>query len=145
MPPEQTRAGHRRFYPLYHFIVVPILVANFIARIVYAYRYPSKLNYWEILIALVLVLFALVARIMTLSVQDRVIRLEETLRLQRCLPDELRGRIGELSTGQLIGMRFCSDAELPELTRTVLDDKVYGREDIKKRIKSWRPDVAPRA
>jgi hypothetical protein len=145
MPPEQSLSSHRRFYPLYHFLIIPILGVNFIARIVYAYRYRSKLNYWEIVIALVLVLFALVARIMTLRVQDRLIRLEETLRLQRCLPDDLRGRIGELSTGQLIGMRFCSDAELPELTRAVLDDKVYGREDIKKRIKSWRPDVAPRA
>ena len=78
---------------------------------------------------------------MATTAQDRIIRLEETLRLQRCLPPELRSRIGELSTGQLIGLRFCSDEEVSELTRAVLNGELRGREEIKRRVRSWRPDT----
>jgi hypothetical protein len=79
---------------------------------------------------------------MVLTVQDRLIRLEETLRLQRCLPDDLRGRVGELSRGQLIALRFCGDeAELAGLTRSVLGGQLTGSDDIKKSIKMWRTDT----
>ena len=79
---------------------------------------------------------------MALAVQDRLIRLEMMLRLQRCLPDDLRGRIGELSSGQLISLRFCDDdAELSGLTRSVLNGDLKSRNDIKKSIKTWRPDT----
>ncbi|HEY8133949.1 MAG TPA: DUF6526 family protein, partial [Thermoanaerobaculia bacterium] len=84
---------------------------------------------------------AVATRNMATTAQDRIIRLEETLRLQRCLPADLRGRIGELTPGQLIGLRFCSDEEVAELTRAVLGGELRGREDIKKRIKTWRPDT----
>jgi hypothetical protein len=73
-------------------------------------------------------------------VQDRVIRLEMTNRLERILPADLRARIGELSPGQLIALRFASDAELPELTRVVLTEGLRGRNDIKKKIRDWQPD-----
>ncbi len=148
MPPEgaQNFSSHRRWFPLYHFVAVPILTINLLVRLIYVWRHPgARLNWWEVVVAISLVCFVLAARVMTLNVQDRLIRLEETLRLQRCLPDELRGRVGELSFGQLIALRFCADEELPELTRAVLTEPIHGREDIKKRIRNWRGDPGRRA
>jgi hypothetical protein len=73
-------------------------------------------------------------------VQDRVIRLEEQLRMQRLLPDGLKSRIGEFTTPQLVALRFASDAELPALARRVLDEKLTRKRDIKALIQTWRPD-----
>jgi hypothetical protein len=139
----QSYATHRRFFPPFHFIAVPLLVINLIIRIVYAILHRgARLVWWEIVFAFALVCLALAARRMVLMVQDRLIRLEETLRLQRCLPDDLRGRVGELSSGQLIALRFCGDeAEVAGLTRSVLSGQLTSREDIKKNIKTWRPDT----
>ena len=137
----QSYATHRRFFPLFHFFAIPLLFINLIVRIVYAWMHRgARLVWWEIAVALALLAVAFASRIMVLTVQDRLITLEETTRLQRCLPDELRGRIGDLSKGQLIALRFCGDAELPDLARSVLDGKLKGREEIKKQIKTWRPD-----
>jgi hypothetical protein len=139
----QSFATHRRFVPLYHFITIPLLAINVIIRIVYAIMHRgARLVWWEIVFALALLFLALLARTMVLAVQDRLIRLEETLRLQRCLPEDLRGRIGELSSSQLIGLRFCGDdAELAGLVRSAVSGELKGREDIKKLIKTWRSDT----
>jgi Family of unknown function (DUF6526) len=137
----QSFATHRRFFPLFHFFAIPILTINVIIRVVYAWMHRgARLVWWEIVVALALLGLAFAARIMVLAVQDRLIKLEETLRLQRCLPDDLRGRVGELSSGQLIALRFCCDDELAGLTRSVLDGKLKSRDEIKKQIKTWRPD-----
>src|SRR5436305_7656640 len=138
----QSYSTHRRFFPLFHFFAIPLLVINLIIRVIYAWMHRgARLVWWEIAVAVALLAVAFASRIMVLTVQDRLIKLEETLRLQRCLPDDLRGRIGELSNGQLVSLRFCDDAELPGLTRSVLDGKLKGREEIKKQIKTWRPDT----
>jgi hypothetical protein len=100
----------------------------------------ARLVWWEIAVALALLAVAFASRVMALTVQDRLIRLEETLRLQRCLPDDLRGRIGELSNGQLVSLRFCGDDEVAGLTRSVLEGKLKTRNEIKQQIKTWRPD-----
>jgi len=142
----QSYATHRRFLPLYHFVLIPLLGINLIVRIVYAVRHAgARLNWWEVVVALALLLFALLARFMTLRVQDRIIALEESIRLARCLPDDLRARLGELRTRHLIALRFCDDAEVADLTRAVLNGEAQTPGDIKKRIKTWRPDVRPRA
>jgi hypothetical protein len=139
----QTFSTHRRFFPLFHFTAIPLLVINLIVRIIYAYRHwPARMALWEIVVAVALLCVAFASRVMVLTVQDRLIRLEETTRLQRCLPDDLRSRIGELSSGQLISLRFCGDeAELVNLTRSVLNGELKTRNDIKKSIKTWRPDT----
>jgi hypothetical protein len=139
----QSFATHRRFFPLYHFFAIPLLAINLIIRIVYAWMHRgARLVWWEIVFALALLALGLSARVMVLTVQDRLIRLEEMTRLQRCLPDDLRARIGELSPSQLIALRFCGDeGELTGLTRSILDGKLKGREEIKKQIKTWRPDT----
>jgi Family of unknown function (DUF6526) len=140
----QSYANHRQYVPIFHFVTLPILLLNVIVRIVYAIMHlRARLVWWEIIVAIALLLLALATRAMVIAVQDRLIRLEETLRLQRVLPDDLRGRLGELSTGQLIALRFCGDEkELTDLTRSVLNGEVTSRNDIKKRIRTWRPDNA---
>ena len=80
------------------------------------------------------------ARRFALGVQDRVIRLEERLRMERLLPADLKGRIEELTTDQLIGLRFASDGELPGLVRRVLDGEFEDRKAIKQAVESWRAD-----
>jgi hypothetical protein len=138
----QSFATHRRFFPLFHFFAIPILTINLIVRIIYAWMHRgARLVWWEIAVALALLAVGFASRIMVLTVQDRLIKLEETLRLQRCLPDDLRGRVGELSKSQLIALRFCDDAEVAGLARSVLEGKLKGRDEIKKQIKSWRPDT----
>jgi hypothetical protein len=75
-----------------------------------------------------------------LTVQDRVIRLEMQLRLRQTLPADLHARIDDFTPKQLVALRFASDEELPQLCRTVLNDRVMEQKAIKKMIKKWRPD-----
>jgi len=139
---SQSYGTHRRYFPLFHFFAIPLLSINLVVRIIYAWMHRgARLVWWEIAVALALLAVAFASRIMALTVQNRLIRLEETIRLQRCLPDDLRGRVGELSSGQLIALRFCGDDEVAGLTRSVLDGKLKGRDEIKKQIKTWRPDT----
>jgi hypothetical protein len=143
---EQTYATHRKFVPLYHFITSSLLTLNFIWSLYRLFRgYPDvSVPFFDRLLA-VLVAVALLAlfyyvRVFPLRAQDRIIRLEEILRMERLLPADLQPRIGELSTSQLIALRFASDEELAELTRTVLDRKIARREEIKRMVRTWRAD-----
>jgi len=79
-------------------------------------------------------------RIFALTAQDRLIRLEMRLRLKEILPNDLRGRILELTPDQLIGLRFASDAEMPDLVREVLTNGIQEREVIKRKIRDWQGD-----
>ena len=93
-----------------------------------------------VLMALALIVGFFSARLFALSVQDRVIRLEERLRYQRLLPADLQLRIEEFTVAQLVSLRFASDAELPALARKVLDEKLNERKAIKQLVKNWKPD-----
>ncbi len=137
----QSYATHRRYVPYFHFFALPILGINALVQIYVAIRHFSAWTIWNLLVAFALVALTIAVRSMATTAQDRIIRLEERLRLERLLPAELRSRIGELSPSQLVGLRFCSDEELPEMTRAVLNGEVRGREEIKRRIRSWRPDT----
>jgi len=146
MADAQTFATHHRYLVPFHFVVFPLLAINLVVRIVVAVRDAGAwLAWWDVIVAAALVVLAFLARYMTLRVQDRVIALEERLRLATCLPPDLRDRVGELRAPQLIALRFCDEAEVAGLARAVLEGEVSEAADIKKRIKSWRPDVRPRA
>ena len=141
MAETQSYANHTRYYPLFHFVVLPILGLNLLLQIVMIFRHPNRWSVWNAIVAFGLAALAYTTRMMILRVQDRLIRLEERLRLQQILPTDLRARVGELTTGQLIGLRFCDDAEVPELCRAVLSGELKGRKQIKQRITKWKPDT----
>jgi len=83
---------------------------------------------------------ALKARLYTLKMQDRIIRLEMRLRLAGLLKGDLEGKGNTLSVSQLVGLRFASDAELPDLVRKVLSENLTKSDDIKKLVKNWQAD-----
>jgi hypothetical protein len=141
MPAEQTFANHSRFYPPFHFFVVPVLLANLIWHIYWVVKGGvSPAGILGCIFSLALILGFLSCRIFALTVQDRVIRLEEQLRYMRLLPADLQPRIGEFTLAQMVSLRFASDAELPVLARKVLDDKMHERKPIKQLVKNWKPD-----
>jgi hypothetical protein len=105
-----------------------------------AFTRPSWDTAIAALVGVALVLMFFFARIFALRVQDRVIRLEMRLRLREVLPADLVPRIHEFTTGQLVALRFASDAELPGLARRVLDERLQDRKAIKQMIKDWQAD-----
>jgi uncharacterized membrane protein YciS (DUF1049 family) len=138
---EQNFANHRRFVPLFHFFVLPVLILNFVSQVYLWIKFefaPARLI--SVLVAAALFLGALYARMFALAVQDRVIRLEERLRYERLMPADLQARCDDLTVGQIASLRFACDAELPALARKVLDEKLTERKAIKQLIKTWRPD-----
>jgi hypothetical protein len=137
---SQTYATHRRWVPPFHGLLFLLLLANLVYQIVMAVKGFSVGAVFNILIAIALILTNWYVRQFPVTVQDRVIRLEETLRFQRLLPPNLQSRIGEFTRGQFVGLRFASDKELPALAQKVLDEKIPGPEAVKKLIKEWRPD-----
>ena len=140
MSEPQTYANHRRYEPMQHFVLVPILLVSWVAIIWHAIKYPSLHSIWVAVLGFAILMVAMQVRLYALKVQDRVIRLEETLRMERILPPDLKGRISELTVKQMVGLRFAADAELVHRVREALDENLDG-EAIKKRIQTWRPDT----
>jgi len=138
-PAAQNFANHRKFVPGFHFLTIGLAVVYLLWALYRVLFHFSVDHLFELLPAIVLGLLAWYARSFPLVVQNRVIRLEERLRLQRLVP-ELSGRIDEFTPGQLIALRFASDAELPALARKVLDEHIRDQNVIKKQVQSWRAD-----
>jgi hypothetical protein len=142
MPTPQNFKNHTRLDPPFHLFVLPMLLLNFIFSIyatIHAWPRYAHTHIWWIVMSFVFFLWAGLARSQTLRVQDRVIRLEERLRLNALLPAEDRAHIDELSVQQLIALRFASDAELPALVRKTLTQNLEPKA-IKQSIVNWRPD-----
>ena len=135
----QSYSHHARKHLPFHFFLIPVLITNFIITIVYLVRHPSLLAGWLVILSIALLTLAFLARINPLKVQDRLIRLEERLRLSTLLPEPLRMRIPELTEKQLIALRFASDEEIPRLVEEALQNSLRPK-DIKMRIENWRPD-----
>ncbi len=138
--PVQTYKNHAKFVPLFHFVALPLLILNLVWSARVALRAPSMGNIVPVTTAVALLVVAFFARVFALKVQDRVIRLEMRMRLRELLPVALHPRITELTAGQMVALRFTSDAELPELVQTVLRDRITDRKAIKLMIKDWTAD-----
>lgn len=136
----QNFANHRRFVPLYHFVIFGVFAINVLRALVQLVRGPSLANAWDLLMSLAILGLFFFTRTFALTVQDRVIRLEMRLRLKKVLPPDLAARILELDPDQLIALRFASDPELPDLVREVLTNDIHDRDVIKKKIKDWQGD-----
>ena len=138
--PPQNFQNHTRWVPAYHFVAGPILLINLIWSLVRLVRFPAGETVMGLLVALAIFITWFYARIFALTVQNRVVRLEMTLRLEKLLPSELKPRIKEFTLGQLIALRFASDAELPDLAQAVLRQNITSGTEIKKLVKNWKPD-----
>jgi hypothetical protein len=138
---SQSYERHTRWNIPFHFIATPILVANVVVHARDVMRAPSGASAWGLVLAFGIFLGVLLGRSQAVTVQDRLIRLEETLRLQRLLPVEEHAGISSLARQQFIALRFASDAELPALYQRVRNGEFAKPQEIKRAITTWRPDT----
>ncbi len=137
----QTYGNHRRLIPLYHVFALPIIGLNVVVEVMRLNKYKTPYHVFLVLFALALLVVVNALRGMANRVQDRVIRLEERSRLSALLPEDLRGRVNDLTPSQLVGLRFASDEEAPVLARRCLDGELTKADQVKKEVKSWRADT----
>jgi hypothetical protein len=135
----QTLANHGRFDPIFHFFLAPVALIMVLASIYEAIKDPGYMTGAHVVVALWAFLALFRIRSYALKAQDRVIRLEERLRMEKLLPESLKSRIGELTEKQLIALRFASDAELAALVEKTLSGNL-DQKAIKESIRDWRPD-----
>ncbi len=135
----QNFENHSRLDPSFHLFLVPVFAIFWVSSIVILVRHPNLHTGWGVVFSTA-VLFALFkVRLYSLKVQDRLIRLEERLRLAELLPETKRPQILALSERQLIALRFASDAELPALAERSWTENLKPAE-IKKAVRNWRAD-----
>jgi len=142
----QTFANHTRFDPLFHFFLVPVFAIGLVMSLYHFFAHFAHNDFREnfhafllILLAIALLTLVFKVRLYSLKVQDRIIRLEERLRLMQLLAEPLRSRIPEITEDQFCGLRFASDAEVSKLVERALNEKL-SRKQIKQAIQNWRPD-----
>lgn len=134
--PEQSAKSHTKWDPWFHFILAPILLANLFIAVKHMWSYPAYTTVVAVVLAAALVAMLFRIRIYALKVQDRLIRLEERLRLQGQLPAE---QIAALTESQFVALRFASDAEVAGLAAKAVAGK-WDQKQIKAAIQVWRPD-----
>lgn len=139
MSEAQNLKNHNRFDPWFHLYPFIAIVANLVVAIVYLVYHVGFYSAWLVFISIIVIVPYLKIRLYALKVQDRVIRLEERLRLEALAPPEWHAQIYRLSEDQLIGLRFAGDDEVVELAKQALEQRL-NRKQIKERIKNWRSD-----
>ena len=137
---SQSFTNHARLVPGFHYGVIGALSLNFLWSMVRLFRVPGLDAVVGVITAVGLLGLIFYARMFPLRAQDRIIRLEMSLRLASLLPADLRARAASLRPGQLVALRFASDAELPGLVRQVLDENLTDRREIKRRVREWQAD-----
>jgi len=140
-PVSQTYANHRQYVFSHHVATFVPMLLCLIWSVMRLVQNPSVDTAFMVVLVLVVASVWYHARVFALKAQSRLIRLEERLRLARLLPDELRNRIDDLRPGQMVGLRFAADAEVVELVRKVLDGSLTTTDEIKRAVRSWRPDT----
>jgi hypothetical protein len=136
---EQNFKNHGRVDPPFHMVLATVLAVNLFIVGLYAFKNFSLFTGWLVILSIAVWIPVLKLRLYPLKVQDRVIRLEERLRLQALAPPEWHAQIYRLSEDQLVGLRFASDDEVVALAKEALEQNLT-RKQIKERVKSWRPD-----
>src|ERR1700730_5166641 len=135
----QNYANHVKFDPLFHFFLLPVAAITVGLAVYNVIRNFSFFAAWMVVLSIAFAVVIFKTRLYALKAQDRVIRLEERLRLAMLLPETLRPRIPELTESQLVALRFAPDGEVAVLADKALSSKLRGVE-IKKAIVTWRPD-----
>ena len=135
----QSYENHAKFIPVFHYIALPLLLVNFFGAL---FRVTQEISFYtlnDVGLAISLIVVAVFTRLFALKAQDRVIRLEEQIRMQTFLPDALKAHVGRLTMGQIVALRFASDEELADLTQEALDQNTSPNA-LKQAVKNWRPD-----
>lgn len=135
----QNYANHRRNDWTLIGALLAVLIATLLALVDFI-RAPSLTGLAVLIIGVGLAIAGVKVRTYSIIVQNRVVRLETRLRLKGVLPPDLAAKVDQLTLSQLVGLRFASDAELPDLTRKVIDEKIEKSDDIKKLVRDWQPD-----
>jgi hypothetical protein len=136
----QSFENHARFDPPFHLILLSVFAINLVIVLCFAYRHLNIFSEWLVILSIAAFIPLGKLRSYPMKVQDRVIRLEERLRLQALAPAEWHAQIYRLTEDQLIGLRFAADDEVVELAKLALEQNL-NRKQIKERIKTWRPDT----
>jgi hypothetical protein len=142
MATPQSYKSHAKLDPLHHLIITPLLLLNFGFSFPLFGRHHQQhphIALWWIVLSFTLLLMSVKSRIYSLRLQDRLIRLEERLRLTALLPSAEHSAIASLTSRQLIALRFASDDELPTLARRTLAENLQPKQ-IKQAIVTWRSD-----
>ena len=135
----QNLKNHGKIDPPFHMVFFTVLVVNLMMAIAFVLKHPNVFSAWLVIISIAVFIPWVKMRTYPLKVQDRVIRLEERIRLQSLAPAEWHTQIYRLTEDQLIGLRFAADDEVVELAKQALEANL-SRKQIKERIKSWRAD-----
>lgn len=135
----QNFKNHGRLDPPFHFVLLAVMVINLGVAVFYLIRQTGFLTGWLVVLSIAAFILYFKVRLYPLKVQDRVIRLEERLRLQALAPAEWHAQIYRLTEDQLIALRFAADQEVVELAKQALEHNL-SRKQIKERIKDWRSD-----
>jgi hypothetical protein len=140
MSKTQSFQKHAAWQPMFHFLASPITMLAALHLTWVAITDPTNRHIGDAIYAIALAAGIFASRVMALTVQNRVIRLEMRLRLKEILPPALASRIKELTVRQLIALRFAGDAEMPALVERTLKGEFAKPRDIKAAITDWQPD-----
>ena len=139
-PAPQTYANHARLVPGYHYVTASLLFGYLLWSVWRAVSLRDAESHFDLLGAAALFGVYAYTRLFPLKAPDRIIRLEERLRLARLLPADLQPQIDTIAPRQLVALRFASDAEVEGLVRQVLAGTLTEPKAIKQAIRDWRPD-----
>ena len=139
---SQNYANHRQTVPMFHLVLLPVLLLTLIGSVVNLYlSLGDHQRIYSASLILVLVLCVMVlaisARVFALKAQDRAIRAEENLRHFVLAGKLLDPRLG---IRQVIALRFAPDAEFVTLARRAADENL-APDAIKRAVKIWRADT----
>ena len=144
---DQNFENHAKVVPAYHYLTFPMLALPTLYLgygVVTDFSFADLVSTLPLLVSFIfsvgVVFLFFFARVFALGVQDRVIRLEERMRMEKLLPEDLKHRIPEVTTEQMIALRFASDEELTGLVFTALSEGISDRKTLKQAIKNWRAD-----
>lgn len=136
----QNYATHRRFVPMYHYVLSILVLVILVGAVINLFRSMGGAGLYSasliLAVAVSLVFIFLFSRSFALKAQDRAIRAEENLRNYVRNGSLLDPRI---TMRQLIGLRFASDDEYDDLAARAVSESL-SEDDIKKSIKNWKAD-----
>lgn len=142
---ETQNYGNHTLIPVTMLIAVALLLCGVVLAVVGLFLVKSTAGTCLIgtgaaLIGLTSSYGLILVRTYATKLQDRIIRTEMRLRLEKILPEDLQGEIPRLSIKQLVGLRFASDGEMADLVRRVVAENIQDTKAIKQSVKDWQGD-----